>query len=527
MQPYRISILAAGGGHRFGDKSTFGHKALFRVGPKAVISHIIDLFPADAEFVIALGHNGSLIQQYLDMFYARSRRAFIYVPSGHYGPGYGPGYSLKQCREHLQVPFYSFACDTIVQGFRRDEASNWVGYSRIAQEDTAQYCTLQIDAQSSVVSHYFDKQKSGTDKAWIGLAFIRDYVRFWEAMDENHTFINEELQLFPALFALGDVQAKWFPTWYDTGTEEGLQIAKEAFQGLDNLDKVGEEIYFGETSVIKYFYDRAMVASRVSRARALGDVVPAVEDVSDNFYKYTFVPGADLFRVEQLDAHILPLLEFLQTRLWQDIALDKGEAIRFQSACRIFYHAKTLSRLEQLHTKLHIADRAGIINDLVIPSLEEMLEHRIDWEWLCDGIPSTFHGDCNLSNIILAVDGSFKLIDYRQDFGGNAVCGDRYYDLAKLYHSFLWPHPSAKRGHFELSRRGANAVSVSIVVPEALEASRCLVEEWSNAQGYDVRKIRVLASLVLLNISPLHEAPLDEHLYFLGKYHLYRCVCDQ
>ena len=85
MVAYRVSILAAGAGRRFGDKSKYGHKALFRVGDKAVISHIIDLFPDDTEFVIALGYNGQLVRQYLEMFHPN--RTFIYVSSEHYGSG--------------------------------------------------------------------------------------------------------------------------------------------------------------------------------------------------------------------------------------------------------------------------------------------------------------------------------------------------------------------------------------------------------------------------------------------------------
>jgi aminoglycoside phosphotransferase (APT) family kinase protein len=69
----------------------------------------------------------------------------------------------------------------------------------------------------------------------------------------------------------------------------------------------------------------------------------------------------------------------------------------------------------------------------------------VNWDYISDGICSNFHGDFNLSNIIYnPKDCSFKFIDWRQDFGGMLGCGDRYYDLAKLYQCFLLPHNSIK-----------------------------------------------------------------------------------
>ena len=57
---------------------------------------------------------------------------------------------------------------------------------------------------------------------------------------------------------------------------------------------------------------------------------------------------------------------------------------------------------------------------------------NLDDNWLCNGIPSKFHGDFILDNIIETEDG-FCLIDWRQNFSGRLDVGDMYYDLAKLY----------------------------------------------------------------------------------------------
>src|SRR5574342_931429 len=101
---YRVYIPTAGKGTRLGDKTKYLNKSLLKVGNKAVISHIVDQFPIETEFVISLGHKGDLVKQYLQLSYPD--RKFIFVSVDKFeGPGSGPGYSLLQCKKYLQLPF--------------------------------------------------------------------------------------------------------------------------------------------------------------------------------------------------------------------------------------------------------------------------------------------------------------------------------------------------------------------------------------------------------------------------------------
>ena len=59
--------------------------------------------------------------------------------------------------------------------------------------------------------------------------------------------------------------------------------------------------------------------------------------------------------------------------------------------------------------------------------------NRVKWKDLHDGIPCRIHGDLQFDNILITNDKKFKLIDYRDNFGGKIEYGDKYYDLAKLY----------------------------------------------------------------------------------------------
>ncbi len=53
---YKVCILAAGVGTRMGELSNNINKAVLPVNFKAVISHIVEKFPANIEIVIAVGH---------------------------------------------------------------------------------------------------------------------------------------------------------------------------------------------------------------------------------------------------------------------------------------------------------------------------------------------------------------------------------------------------------------------------------------------------------------------------------------
>ena len=68
---------------------------------KATISHIIEKFPTETEFVVGVGFLGDQVRQYLQIAHANRRITFVDVDK-YDGPGSGPGYSLLCCRKYLQ-----------------------------------------------------------------------------------------------------------------------------------------------------------------------------------------------------------------------------------------------------------------------------------------------------------------------------------------------------------------------------------------------------------------------------------------
>ena len=62
-----VLILTAGIGSRLGDLTKNVNKAMLPINNKAIISHIIEKFPREYDFVIALGYKGDELKQYCQM----------------------------------------------------------------------------------------------------------------------------------------------------------------------------------------------------------------------------------------------------------------------------------------------------------------------------------------------------------------------------------------------------------------------------------------------------------------------------
>ena len=50
------------------------------------------------------------------------------------------------------------------------------------------------------------------------------------------------------------------------------------------------------------------------------------------------------------------------------------------------------------------------------------------------------------------------------------------------------------------------------------------LEKFALAQGLDILKIKVITSLIWLNMSPLHHHPFDMFLFYYGKINLWRAL---
>ena len=68
---YKVLIPTAGIGSRLGKLTKYLNKSLVSISNRPIISHLIDQFPNDCEFVIALGYKGNLVRDFLELAYPK------------------------------------------------------------------------------------------------------------------------------------------------------------------------------------------------------------------------------------------------------------------------------------------------------------------------------------------------------------------------------------------------------------------------------------------------------------------------
>lgn len=515
---YKVCILAAGVGSRMGDITNHLNKALLPVNFKSVISHIIEKFQKDTEFVIAVGHKKETIKDYLSLAYPDKKFTFIDVDK-YIGPGAGPGYSLLKCKDSLKCPFIFFAADTLVLEDVPPPNQNWFGISPV--KETEHYCTVKI--KNNLICQLDDKVKNNNQFAFIGLAGVKDYDVFFEALEKNKEIVSGEIQVSNGFRKL--VEHKLVPigfTWFDTGNEKNYIETNRNFSGDQkfNFSKGEELLYFINGKVIKFFADQSIAQNRCIRAKeALNGLCPPIEGQRGNFYSYKKVDGQTLYNVLNTKT-VKDFLQWAKTNLWRRIDLPKDKEREFQEACRKFYYEKTMKRLDAFYQKTEIEDEASLVNGVSIPPLKDLLA-KIEWDEILRGIPSNFHGDLQFDNILVTRDSvsnldKFILLDWRQDFAGLTDVGDLYYDLAKLYGGTVLSYQLIKEGKFSFDISGSSIYYNFFITNDLVEAQD-EYELFLAKNNYDLKKIKLITALIFLNMSPLHHDPFNLMLYFLGK----------
>ena len=150
---------------------------------------------------------------------------------------------------------------------------------------------------------------------------------------------------------------------------------------------------------------------------------------------------------------------------------------------------------------------------------------NVNWELLANGYPGRFHGDFHFENILWDSQlAKFILLDWRQDFAGNMINGDIYYDLAKCFMALLFLMIWYQGIIFCL--RINTDFEYSFLRKNILVECESVFYDWCVLNSFDVSKVKILCSLVFLNIAALHHSPYDLFLFALGKHSLYRSLSN-
>ena len=208
-------------------------------------------------------------------------------------------------------------------------------------------------------------------------------------------------------------------------------------------------------------------------------------------------------------------LDWMQNNVWVKLR----EVQDFKEDCKQFYFKKTKDRISKYTTERFVSPRKQSINGVMCQPVEHIL-HNIDEDWLTDGIPCNFHGDCILDNII-EYNNEFKLIDWRQNFNGK-LYGDVYYDLAKLNHNLTFNHDLVTDGHYKVFVDNKDEWNVDILTSNKLQNCQETLHKFIVDNGYDLDKVKFLTAIIWVNMAPLHAGQLGDFLMLFGQLHLNR-----
>jgi thiamine kinase-like enzyme len=505
-----VLILAAGYGRRMGPFSRMVPKALIPYDNKPLISHIMSKFDVDTKFVIACGHMGQHIKDYVSVVHADKNIVFVDIPNYAEGDT-GPATTIQMCAEHIRGGFLWLACDTLFDFDYKDKLDhNWIGVHPVDSSIAQDYCWIERDGEH--ITQVYDKQpsKNAVD-AFIGLMYAKndDYL---DNLISNNA--KETPQGFPGL----ELKAHTVRGWKDFGTYEKWEELSKEFTDV-SFPKPNELFYNDNKKIIKFWTDPRQAQVRVTRAACNLSAMPANVENSGNFLIHDYASGDIVYN--QVTPEVFEkMLAWCKDSLWKPAAISGRE----QAACTKFYYEKTLERVEQFRVKYSEWSEPCVVNGKEVLSIDQYLK-LIDWDLLNTKYEWKFiHGDLHFDNTIynpeeyIAIPKEkFTAIDWRTDFAGE-LCGDQYYDLAKMLGGIWLSYKDIKLEKYSYTEQNDY---VTIQVPSVKDAKvyEDILERWVTSQGLEWRKVKMLVPIIYLNMSPLHEYPFDKFLVALAQLH--------
>lgn len=507
---YQVLIPCAGIGSRLRNETKLLNKSLIHIKNKPIISHILEKFPNDCEFIIPVGYRGKDLIDYLNI--AHKDRKFIYENISPYeGEGSSLGYTLSKVVDNINDSFVFISCDTLVAEEIPSPELNWIGYSQVS--DSSDYRTLEI--KNGKILKLNEKLQSNTNNAYIGLAGISNYEDFKEFYKSNKSEFYKKGESYPLSKMISQFKAQQF-TWFDTGSIPGLNNTRLNYESNKNvthniLEKEDEKIWFTSNKVIKFSGDESFIQERIERSKILQKYVPKITDEKKNMYSYDYVSGDVLS--SRITTEIFDKLLNMLEGFWEKKELSDEESLSFSYSCHEFYKDKTFQRIEGFLNTYPFSNKDITLNGKKIESPYTILE-KLDWKYLSKGIPVVFHGDLHFENILYDSK-KFIFLDWRQNFNGLLQYGDIYYDLAKLLHGILLPHKIVVDGLYSISE-SEDDITIDIKLPDNYLEIYDFYINWLKSQDFDVDKVHTLCALIYLNISPLHHHPYSRFLFYYG-----------
>jgi len=520
----KILITCSGIGSRMGEFTNYTNKSLLKIGDKFVVDYILDLFKniKNVQYIITLGHFGDFVKQYLILAYPNLN--FIFVKVDKYsGPGSSLVYSLLKAKKYIQEPFIYITCDTIIldnlkypHDYKIQSNKLYLYKNKCSQNYASVIC------QKNTIKTINDKNSKIFDYIYLGKSEIFDYQLFWNILQHiydksSNCFNKGDVNVYRKMLQTKTFYFKIINQYFDAGNINVFQSYINKNNEYDVLIKYDESITFHHDKVIKFFYNKEKNLKRIKRFQYLTDVAPKILNYSDNFHVIEKINSRPIS--ENNDRHLIfKLLTWSKNNLWKSF---QDTPTNFKTIIRDFYYVKTMKRIKKaLEMKI---DDYKIINGVNIGNIDKIIS-QVDFNLLCnENISYNFHGDFILDNILSNSDdnSSFKLIDWREDFGGDLKHGDIYYDLAKLKHNIFFNHKNIEQKLYKVEQIQESECVVDLKCNYNLISQINDFEKFVEKNGFNNNKINILMSLIWINMAPLHEYPLNVFLFNFGKYNLY------
>ena len=496
-----VIIPTAGLGSRMGNFTKNLNKALLPYKDRPVIGHIIDAFPRDTHFVIPVGYLAEQVMDFCRVAYADRNITFVKIDD-YISERSGTAYTLKQCREHVAGSFWYVPCDTYFNEPIVDKIADNDCYfvKHVPEKDTYLYTMFELNTDFTIKDVLFKKSTPDSWAAFTGLMYIHAAEEFWNNLDQLKS--NE----FIYTIKKGSDTASLI-TWKDFGSPEIYQTELSKSQKFD-FSKKDEITYIVNNRVVKWWLDPTVAEKKARKAQVNPDVFPPNIAYSGNYMAYDFWPGQTLYEFNNPVA-FGELLDWLENNVWQDYSVS------VESAAVEFYKTKTLLRINKFLEKYPNLEPVLTVDGVAVKSYQHYLDN-IDWNYLARTCrPGFMHGDLQFDNIVINAAGEFKLIDWRHEFAGIIEYGDIYYDLAKMAGGFIINYANIKNHNFNVEI-DAHAVTLSVPNVDNITVYQQRLKEYVLANGLDYKKVQQLIPVIFWNMSPLHTAPFDIFLWYLG-----------
>lgn len=500
MNKNTVVIPTAGLGSRLGKLTQFLNKSLIPYKNKPILSHIIESFPTDTQFIIPIGYQSQQVIDYCKLVYPFLKIKFVIIDD-YVSEKSGPGYTISRCFDILNSEFWYIPCDTY---YNEDLTSfnlkhDTVFTKNVPTEMSEHYTMFKIQ-NNKVKDMTFKIQQTMDWEAFTGVMFIKDYVNFKHRLTSSHS--NE------IVFAIEkDTNQVNLNSWKDFGNLEIYNSEVKKTQKYD-FTKTDEITYFTSNKVIKWFLDESIPKKKYEKAKLNTNIFPSNVNNIGQWLVYDYFEGDVVYKNYSVDI-LLNLLNWFDSKVWnkKNISLD--------SYCKKFYKEKTLQRVNLFLKKYPNIGNPHTVNNIPVKPYYYYLDN-IDWDMLENiNIPGFIHGDLQFDNIIIDSSQHFKIIDWRHEFAGLVEVGDIYYDFAKLLGGFIINYSEVKNNNFKYEYNNGH-VKLTIPHIQNYEQYIKIVEDFLISKNYSVKKTKLLVPIIFWNMAPLHTPDFDLLLWYLG-----------